>query len=866
MSAFPSFLAICFFLMSLVITPSVSQAQSLIGSGIDYKEPKAYRIAGISVIGTKFSDVQAVKLFSGLQEGQEILIPGDQITDAIRKLWKQKLFNNISISVAEFRGSDVYLVISLEEMPRLARFFFKGIKKSEAENLREKLDLRTGQVANENLKSNAINIIKNYYVEKGFYNADIKINEYPDEILPNSVKLEFDIDHGNRVKIEHIHFTGVSPKQRKLLGVYSYESSSEKEVKRLKRKLKNTKEKKLTRIFKSSKFVEKEYIDDKNKVLAFYNKEGYRNAKILSDSVYRIDNDRIGITIHLEEDRKFYFRNISFAGNQKYRTSTLDSVLNINKGDVYDLELLNSRISYNPNGRDISSLYTDDGYLTFIAYPVETIIYPDSIDVEVRIDEGRQYRIGNVRVVGNTKTNDRVIYREIRTRPGDLFNRSDLMRTQRELIALGYFNQEAMDIQTNERPEEGLVDLTYVVEERPSDQIQLSGGFGGGRVVGSLGLSFTNFSMRNAFKKNAWTPLPSGDGQRFSINATSNGLFFQSYNLSFTEPWLGGKKPNSLTFSVVHSVQTNGQRKFIEGRTVNPNRQSLIITGANVNFGQRWQRPDDWFVFFAGISYQHFDLNRFGSFFSFSEGFSNNLAATATLERNSVSDPIYPTWGSKITLSTKATAPYTFIGQNVLGRTYDFVNMSDQERFDWVEYYKVKFTANWYTALNKHKTHKLVLHTSVGFGFLGSYNRDLGESPFERFYLGGVFLSGFLLDGREIVNLRGYDDLSLTRPSQRVGAPIITKYNAELRFPLSTNPQATIFALSFVEAGRTWVDFSDYNPFNLYRSAGVGLRIFLPMFGLLGFDYGWRLDDLDTQPNMARGQFHFSIGMNLGEL
>lgn len=839
----------CFVALFFNFSPT-AHSQTLIGNGVDYKDPKAYRIGGITVLGAKFADVQAIKLFSGLQEGQEIMIPGDDITDAIRKLWKQKLFTNIAISVAEFRGQDVFLLIELEEMPRVARYTFTGIKKSAAENLREKLDIRTGVVCNENLKSNSVNAIKKYYMEKGFYNAEVKVIEQPDEILENSVKLIFDVRSGERVKIEKLEFVGVSQMSEK----------------KLRRTMKSTKQRNFFRVFKASKYIENEYADDKKKVIAKYNKEGFRNAKIVSDSVYVINKERIGIRIQIDEDKKFYFRNISFAGNTKYRTTTLDSILNINKGDIYDLEMLSSRISFNPNGRDISSLYTDDGYLNFYAFPVETIIFPDSIDVEIRMEEGRQYRIGNVSVVGNTKTNDRVIYRELKTRPGDLFNRSDLMRSQRDLMNLGYFNGEAMDIQTNERPEEGLVDLTYVVEEKPSDQIQLSGGWGGGRVVGSLGLSFTNFSMRNFFKKEAWTPLPSGDGQRFSINATSNGLFFQSYNLSFTEPWLGGRKPNSLTVSAYHSVQTNGQRKFISEGVPNPNRQSLKITGATVGFGQRWQKPDDWFIFYAGLSYQHFDLNRFGSFFSFSEGFSNNLATTFTLERNSVSEPIYPTWGSKITLSTKATLPYTLIGGSVFGKEYDYAGMSDQERFDWVEYYKVKFTANWYTALNKHKTNKLVLYTSVGFGFLGTYNQRLGESPFERFYLGGVFLSGFLLDGREIVNLRGYDDLSLTKPSDRVGAPIISKYTAELRYPLSTNPQATIYALSFVEAGRTWEDFKDYNPFNLYRSAGMGLRIFLPMFGLLGFDYGWRLDDLDTNPNMARGQFHFSIGMNLGEL
>jgi len=475
-----------------------------------------------------------------------------------------------------------------------------------------------------------------------------------------------------------------------------------------------------------------------------------------------------------------------------------------------------------------------------------------------------------------------VIFREIRTRPGELFSRSDIIRTQRELSSLGYFNPEAFDIRTNPRQDEGLVDLEYVLEEKPNDQIQLSGGWGGGRVVGSLQLSFSNFSMRNFFKKEAWSPLPTGDGQRLSVSASSNGTFFQAYNLSFTEPWLGGKRPNSLSFSASISRQTNGQTKKLRQRDIdsnanlqgeyevgdtNPFLQELKVKGGSISFGKRLQKPDDYFLMYTGISYQNFQLNNFGSFFgNFTNGYSNNIAANFTLTRSSTSDPIYPTYGSQVTFTSKMTPPYKFIGEKVLGRDYDYENMNDQERFKLVEYYKFKITAHWYTALNKHKERKFVLHTNVGLGFLGAYNNRLGQSPFERFYLGGVFLSGYLLDGREIVNLRGYDDLSLTFPTQNVGSPAIAKYSAELRYPLSTNPSATIFAMTFVEAGNTWKDLRSFNPYGVYRSAGIGMRIFLPMFGLLGFDYGWRLDDVPNYANMAKGQFHFSIGMNLGEL
>ena len=828
--------------------PSLN-AQVELGSTIDYAEPRKMKLAGITVMGAEYTDAQAILLFCGLKVGQEIMIPGDEIAEALRKLWKNQLFSSIDIRLAEARGDDAFLVIVVKELPKLGVFKFDGIKKGDADNIREKMKIRSGNIVNENLKATATNIIKDFYVEKGYFNAKVNIVEKPYPNLPNAVELTFDIERGNRIKIEEIEWVGADKMS----------------ISALNRTMKNTKKAAFYHVFKSSKFLEEEYEEDKAAIVARYNKEGFRNMRIVKDSIYAVGPERLKIRITLDEGNKFYFRNISFIGNTKYRNNTLDSILNIKKGDVYNMEVLQTRLNMNQSGRDVASLYTDDGYLNFYAYPVESLVPPDSIDIEVRMGEGKQYRIGVVSVSGNTKTNDHVIYREIRTRPGDLFNRSDLIRSQRELANLNYFSQEAFDIRTNPRADEGLVDLEYVVEEKPSDQIELSGGWGGGRVVGSLGLSFNNFSMRNFFKKEAWSPLPTGDGQRLSIRAMSNGAYFQSYNLSFTEPWLGGKRPNSLSVSAYHSVQSNGQAKY-NGDVLNPLRQSLIITGASVVFGQRWQKPDDWFLFFGGLSYQHFDLNNYGSFFSFNNGYSNNLAANFTIERSSLSETIYPTWGSKITFSSKFTLPYTSIGEGLFGKTYDYDKMTDQQKVDWVEYYKLKFTANWYTSLNKHKTNKLVLHTHAGFGFLGTYNKSLGQSPFERFYMGGVYLSGYLLDGREIVNLRGYDDLSLTMPSDRVGAPVITKYGAELRYPISLNPQATIYALAFAEAGRTWTDFSDYNPFNLYKSVGGGLRIFLPMFGLLGFDYGWRLNDVPNAPNMAPGQFHFSIGMNMGEL
>ncbi len=500
----------------------------------------------------------------------------------------------------------------------------------------------------------------------------------------------------------------------------------------------------------------------------------------------------------------------------------------------------------------MSSLYLDDGYLAFQAIPVEKRITNDSIDVQIRIYEGRQYRINRVIVKGNTKTNDRVIRREIRTRPGDLFSRADIIRTQRELQQLGYFDPESFGINPVQNDQDGTVDIIYTLAERPSDQVELSGGWGAGSIVGTLGLSFTNFSMRNLFKPGAWNPLPSGDGQRLSIRAQSNGRFFQSYNISFTEPWLGGKKPNSFTVGLQHSRQlTTGARSDAPGE--------LLISGGTISLGKRLKKPDDYFQLLAGVSYLYYDIRNYRGtsntgVFALTNGYSHNLAFIFNISRNSVFDPIYPRYGSNIRLNTKLTLPYSlWDGINYSG------DITDQTRYRTAEYYKWKLVAEWYTELAP----KLVLMTRSGFGFLGYYNKSKGVSAFERFYLGGSALSGFALDGREIIGLRGYDDLSL---SPAAGANIVIKQTMELRYLISPNPSATIFGLAFLEAGNTYNGIENFDPFRMYRSAGVGVRIFLPMFGLMGLDYGWRFDDVLRVPLMQRSQFHFTIGMNLGEL
>lgn len=843
-------------LLAIVFISNAMLAQIILGDNTEFKVPKDFVVAGISVIGSETTDVQAIKLFSGLSVGEKIQVPGEKISNAIRNLWKQDLFANVEIYAADVRGEDIYLAIKITERERLSMYRFRGIGKSDVQSLRDQLTLVRGKIINENSITQARNKIRKYFIAKGYLNVDVSVDQRPDTISTNAIGdlLEFPIVKGEKIKVNNIAFQGID----------AYPA------KKLKRVMKNTKEKKWWRVFKRSKFTEGNFKEDKQSIIAMFHKNGYRNVKILSDTIWDQNDESINIKLSILEDKQFYFRNITWLGNSIYSDEKLSQFLAIEHGEIYNEARLDQRLFQSPTGGDVSSLYLDNGYLSFNATPVEIMVDGDSIDIEIRIYEGKQYRIRNVTISGNTITNDHVILREIRTKPGDLFSRSDIIRTQRELANLGYFDPEQFGVNPQQNPQDGTVDIEYTVVERPSDQIELSGGWGAGRVVGTLGLSFNNFSIRNVFNGKAWRPVPKGDGQRLSVRAQSNGEFYQAYTLSFVEPWLGGKKPNSFSVSLQRSVQTNGASKTIstsDGRIPNPDRRDLSINGITIGFGQRWQKPDDWFVFRAAASFQYYDLNNFGNVFSFATGVSNNASLQLSLSRNSVSAPIFPTYGSDVTLSLKATLPYStwFSG------TSDFSTATDQEKFKWLEYHKWKFTSAWYTTIagsgddsySDKARRSLVLYAKTGHGYLGNYNRDIGDSPFERFYLGGSALTGFQLDGREIIALRGYDDNSI---SPQTGATFISKYSTEIRYPLSLNPNATIYMLGFAEAGNTWSDFNEYNPFELNKSAGFGMRIFLPMFGLLGLDYGWRFDDIPNLPNMAKSQFHFTIGTNLGEL
>ncbi len=826
---------------------------------IDYSNPKEYTIGGIEIIGIHSLDRNVIKFTSGLSEGQKIRIPGDAIGDAIKKLWKQGFFDDIKVNITKIIGNDVFLQIDLLEKSRLSKFTFKGVKRGEADDLRTKVRLIHGKIVTDYLLGSVKNTIKAFYVDKGFYNTTVEIIQETDNASKNKdVLLTIIVNKGKKVRIQDVEINGntVIPDWR------------------LRRKLKETKAYRWYNVFNSGKYLEENYEKDKPKLLEKYQTLGYRDARILRDSVYFVSPERVKIKIDIDEGHKYYFRNITWMGNSKYRSGQLDTILGIKKGDVFNQSILDQKLYMNPSGYDISSLYMDDGYLFFQLNPSEVNVENDSIDMEIRIYEGKQAIINKVTVIGNTKTNDHVIMREIRTRPGQLFRRSDIIRTQRELSQLGYFDPEKMGVTPSPNPANGTVDIEYKVEEKPSDQVELSGGWGGGRVIGTLGVTFSNFSARNFFNPKAWAPLPSGDGQRLSIRAQSNGLFYQSYNLSFTEPWLGGKKPNSLSFSVFHNIQTNGQTKYVkdeEGRKMaNPSRQHINITGVSVGFGKRLKFPDDYFSFYAEEYLGRYTLHQYSSVFTFADGISNNLKTTLSLSRNSLSgNPIFPTGGSNMTLTAAVTPPYSLFSNK------DYSKLSDQEKYLFVEYQKYKFTTQWYMQLTNQKAaegkeaRNLVLKTALGFGVLAPYNNKVGTSPFERFYLGGSGLTGFSLDGREVIALRGYSDQSISGADGR-GCSIISKYTAELRYPISLNPQATIFALGFVEAGNATQNFRDFNPFQVKRSAGVGVRIFLPMFGLLGLDYGWGFDKIpystDAGNGNGKGQFHFTIGAQIGEL
>jgi outer membrane protein insertion porin family len=864
-----------FFAFSFFIPALMAQVSMGNETKIDYNAAKDYTIGGITVSGVKYLDGNVLIMISTLTVGEKIKVPGDKITQAVKKLWDQGLFEDVQISVTKIEDNNVYLDIFLKERARLSRFSFSGINKSDADNIREKIKLASGDYVTDNLILKTTNIILKYYHDKGFLNADVNITQKKDTSSTNQVSLQIDIDKNGRIKIYNINIhnnfelskeqVSGAFKKTKEKSVFNPMDDMDKVIYNSavaavnmdfveiggvieQQGYKNIR----LRIFKSSKFIQDDYEEDKKNLITKYNSMGYRDARITRDSISKNPDNTINIDIWVDEGPKYYFRNISWVGNTKYSDNTLNRVLRINKGDIYDKGALESALTYNPDGSDIRSLYMDDGYLFFDVMPIEVNVENDSIDIEIRMREGKQATVNKVTISGNTKTSDYVALREVQTKPGQLFSRDKLIRSQRQLAALKYFDAEKLNPNVNPNPEDGTVDIDYNVTETSADQIELSGGWGYGRIIGTLGLSLNNFSLRNMLKGSAWKPLPSGDGQKLGVRFQTYGAGYYSYSFSFTEPWVGGKKPLALSLSYVHSKYTNGVAR------TEPTYGYFKIDGISVGLGTQLRWPDDYFTLYQSFNFNRYNTKNYSAIFTFGggNGVYNAISYGIILARSSVDAPIYPKTGSEWSINVELTPPYSLFRGDV-----DYDAMPNNERYKWVEYYKWKFKGAWYVGLIE----KLVLSPRIQFGYLGTYNTNLGITPFERFYLGGDGLSGYNnMDGRELIGMRGYANNSLTPlyPST-VGGTVYTKYTLELRYPISLNPSATIYGLAFLEAGNDWLKWQNVNPFDVYRSVGFGIRVFLPMFGLLGLDWGYGLDDIPRAPGASGGQFHFSINSSL---
>ncbi len=848
---------------------------------IDYSSPKEYEIGGITVSGTKTIDPNVLIMLSGLAVGDQISIPGDEVSKAIQNLWKQGFFENISISVKKIQGNLAFLNIHLNERPRLSYFKFEGVKKTEADDIRDQINIMRGDVVTENLKLRIAYKIKKYFIDKGFLNINVNIEEKPQEDDDSQVALIINIDKGKKVKVNRIYFHGnnhISDLKLKnamkntkekfrihpLRGVdihflYTFtknilHNTFSPHTINMDDTLKEIVSERIKVRLKASKFIPEDYKNDKFSIIERYNEEGFRDAKLIEDTVYKAGMRGVNIELFVDEGSKYYYRNIDWVGNTVFTDDELNAVLNIEKGDVYNQKRLITNMEASMDGRDIQTMYMDKGYLFFQITPVEINVENDSIDMEMRIYEGKPARIRKVIITGNTKTHDKVIYREIRTRPGQLFSKSNIIRSQRELAQLRYFDMEKMAVNPKPNPQDGTVDIEYQIEETSSDQLELSGGWGAGRFVGTFRVSFNNFSLQNIFNPASYNPIPSGSGQRLSVSMQANAKYYQSYGFSFTEPWLGGKKPNALTLGYYYSIQRiYGNYYDTDSDEVG----SLKIHGINIGLGQRLEWPDDYFNIYYGLSLQTYKLKNYGIIRDFNNGDANNFSANVTLGRSSIDHPIFPTMGSEVSLSLQLTPPYSLFSDK------DYSSISAQEKYKFIEYHKWKFKLSYYTTI----VDKLVLNAKSRFGMLAYYNKDLGYTPFERFYVGGDGLSGYSIDGRELIGLRGYGNNSLTpedNSGRDIGGTIFDKFTLELKYPLSMNPMSSIFLLTFVEAGNTWSGFREFDVFDMKRSAGVGIRLYLPMLGgLLGLDWGYGFDEIYNDPNANKGQFHFSINQSI---
>ncbi|MCC8035840.1 MAG: outer membrane protein assembly factor BamA [Rikenellaceae bacterium] len=805
----------------------------------NYKAPKKYIVNNINVYGVQFLNVEQLLIVSGLKKGDEVYIPGNYVSQAVQNFWNRRYFADVDV-VGEIQGDSINFDIYFKERPMVYSWNFEGVRKGQAKELKENLNLRPGLELSDFAINKNILLIKDHFIKKGFRNVEVDPIIVSDTARANAVHVTFVVDRRNRVKIGELDFVGNE--------VFS--------DKRLRSQMKKTGKTSIN-IFKNSKLKEEEYENDKENVIDFYNSRGYRNAHIVSDSIYDINHKRIGIVINVEEGNKYYFRNITWVGNSKYDTEFLERLLSLKSGDTYDKKTLHKRLGIgNENNPDdpttISSLYQNDGYLFFQVDPAETIIGEDSIDLELKIVEGKQATINEVNISGNLRVDDEVIRRELTTRPGDLYNRSMLMQTMRLLSQMQHFNPEAVLPEPVPVSAE-LVNINWNLEEQASDQAEISGGWGSGMFVGSVGLTLNNVSLKNFFKKGAWRPYPQGQSQTISIRAQTNGSYYSSFQVAFTEPWLGGKKPNSLTVSTHYSSETDASYYYRNAT------RFFRTVGVAVGIGRRLNWPDPYFTLYNEVSYQSYMLDNWYDYFIISDGNANTFAFTTAFGRNSVDQPIYPRRGSDFSVAVTLTPPYSLFDN----KDYKDPNLSDNSRYRWIEYHKWKLKAEWYTPISRDQN--LVLMAKAEMGYLGYYNKNK-KSPFEGFDVGGDGMSGYNIYGVDVIALRGYEDGALTpyRSGYSDYAHAYNKYTVELRYPFILKPSSTIYGLVFAEAGNAFSGWNKFNPFELKRSLGVGVRLYLPIVGMLGIDWGYGFDKPNNVVNptsRSGSQIHYVIGM-----
>ena len=846
--------------LSLALAPLSLVAQES-GVEVDYSHPVTYKVGGINVEGNTFYSDQQILSLTGIRKGMEVTVPGEALSNVVERLWLQRYFEDVSLTIDSLNvaGDSAWFSIRIKERPRVSRWSFSGVTSGERKDIQERVNLRPGREFSEYVEKTTSDIIKRYFAEKGFLLCEVTAETQKDSIIRNAIRVNFNIDKGEKIKIKDINFIG---------------NENVKDFK-LARSMKKTKSNKIYNFFSSKKFNEEEYFNDKKNVISAFNEEGFRDARLVRDSIYYVEPNRLGIDLVFDEGDRYYFGDINWTGNSVYSSDALNSVLAISKGDIYDVVTMEHRLygGGKQNEYDITKLYRDNGYLFFNVTPVETNIQNDTVDVELRISEGKQATLNNIIINGNDLTNEKVVRRQIFTRPGYLFSQTDFERSIREIASLGQFDPEAIMSETGysiiPNQLDNTVDIVYNVTEKPSSQLEVSGGWGGNTFVATVGVSFNNFSTKRMFDKGAWRPVPLGDAQNLAFRFQTNGTYYTALTASFTEPWLFGKKPTSLNLGAYYTRQTNSYLAL----NVLRNDRQMEVFGFSASIGTRLKWPDNYFVLYNGLSWQTYKLtNWYSGYFIFDDGIAHNISYSFNLVRNSTDQQIYPRQGSEFSFLLQLTPPFSLLrkfdydadGNKVAVGSYkdvDYDRWSAKNRYKWIEYHKWKLSGTVYTRL----VGDLVLMTRAQFGYLGYYNRNWGYSPFEGFLVGGDGMSGYSTYGSEVIALRGYENYALTpyEPSAynsngyAYAGNVYDKFTVELRYPVILEPSSTIYVLAFLEGGNCWSDIRDFNPFQIKRSAGVGVRIFLPMIGLLGVDWGYGFDTADKS---RRSQFHFVIG------